>query len=432
VAVRELFPQSEDLTQLRESPRADLLAGLSVAVVALPLALAFGVASGVGAAAGLASAIVAGITAAIFGGCRVQVTGPSGAMTVVLIPIVAAYGPHSVFIIGFLAGLILVGFALTGAAALFRYIPLSVVEGFTLGIAFLIGIQQIPMALGVKADSTSVVLSALDALAHPSAINSSAVLVAISTVVFILVMRTINAHIPGGIIAVIAATTFVWLTNVSVPTVGSIPSQLNWIGLPSFSEIPIQHLVIPALSVAGLAAIEGLLCATVADNMANLPAHNPNREMFGQGVSNLVAPLFAGVPATAVIARTAVNIRSGGRSRLSTFSHSVFLFLAMMLAAKLVSHIPLASLAGVLIATSLKMVEGKRLIEFIKRTPHHFYTVAGTAVATLFLDLVKAVALGLVIAGAISFLQNQRTRVQHEHEISEVEAVLEEILHDEK
>lgn len=431
VVLRELLPNRDDFTQTRNAPQRDLIAGLSVAVVALPLALAFGIASGVGAAAGMASAIVAGIAAAFFGGCRVQVTGPSGAMTVVLIPIVAAYGPQSVFAVGFLAGIILLILAFTGAAAVFRYIPLSVVEGFTLGIAMLIGIQQIPMALGVKAHSTSVVASATYALTNFAQVNIAALGLAVGTVVFIAVVRMFRPQAPAGIMAVIVTTAYTWFAGLNVPTVGSIPSQLSWKGLPHFSDIPVTQLIIPALSVAGLAAIEGLLCATVADSMANLPAHNPHREMFGQGISNVLSPLFGGVPATAVIARTAVNIRSGGTSRLSTLSHAIFLWLAMMFAATTVTHIPLATLAGVLIATAFRMVEGKRLVEFIQRTPHHFVTVGMTALATLFLDLVEAVALGIVAAGLISFIQNRRNRAQHVDEISDVEQVIDEILHQE-
>lgn len=288
------------------------------------------------------------------------------------------------------------------------------------------------MALGVKADSTSVVTSAWDALSNTSNINFAAVIVAVSTIVFIVVVRTINSRIPAGIIVVIASTIVVWIGGFSVPDVGAIPSQLSWSGIPKFNELPLHELLIPALSVAGLAAIEGLLCATVADNMADIPAHNPNREMFGQGISNLITPLFGGVPATAVIARTAVNIRSGGVSRLSTFSHSIFLWLAMICAAGMVSHIPLATLAGVLIATAFKMVETKRLREFISRTPHHFYTVFTTAFATLFLDLFKAVALGIVLAGLISFIQSRRSQLRHESEVAGVESVLEEILHQDK
>lgn len=430
--LRELLPQREDWQQVRTAPQSDLIAGLSVAVVALPLALAFGIASGVGAAAGLASAIVAGIVAAVFGGCRVQVTGPSGAMTVVLIPIVAAYGPQSVFAVGLLAGLFLLILAFTGAAKIFRYIPLSVVEGFTLGIALLIGIQQVPMALGVKPDSTSVITSAYNAMSHLDAINKTALQLALATIVFILAMRLVSAKIPAGILAVIATTAVTWVLDLNVPTVGQIPSYLSWQGLPHFQDIPIGELLIPALSVAGLAAIEGLLCATVADSMANLPAHNPHREVFGQGISNIVTPLFGGVPATAVIARTAVNIRSGGISRLSTFSHAIFLWALMMFAAAMVSHIPLATLAGVLIATAIRMVEGKRLAKFVRRTPHHFATVGLTAIATLFLDLIEAVALGIVVAGLISFLQSRRNQRQHADEITAVETVMDEILHEDK
>lgn len=429
--LRELLPNRDDWQQLSTAPRNDFIAGLSVAVVALPLALAFGIASGVGAAAGMASAIVAGIVASIFGGCRVQVTGPSGAMTVVLIPIVATYGPQSVFAVGLLAGIFLLLLAFTGAARIFRYIPLSVVEGFTLGIALLIGIQQIPMAFGMKSHSHSVISSAYFTVTHLEQADTTSIVIAAATVIFILSLRFIAPGVPAGIIAVVLATGITWMLSWDIPSVGEIPSQLSWVGLPHFSDIPLTDLIIPALSVAGLAAIEGLLCATVADSMAHLPAHNPHREVFGQGISNVVTPLFGGVPATAVIARTAVNIRSGGISRLSTFSHAVILWALMMFAARIVAHIPLSTLAGVLIATAIRMVEGKRLAEFIRRTPHHVTTVAITAAATLFLDLFEAVALGIVIAGLVSFIQNRRTQAEHEAEITQVEHTIEEILQDE-
>ena len=411
-------------------PQADIIAGLSVAVVALPLALAFGVASGVGAAAGIATAVVAGLLAALFGGSRVQVSGPTGAMTVVLVPIFAQFGARAVLTVGLIAGIILLVMAISGAAHFMRYIPISVIEGFTVGIALLIGLQQVPIALGVRPDSTSVVLSAIHALRNEmNGSDPAAIAISLGSILFIMISRRVHASIPSGILAVAIATFITTRFHLDIPVVGDIPRSINWRGLPQMSHLPFGSLVIPAFSVAGLAAIEGLLCASVADAMADLPPHNSHRELFGQALANLVTPLFGGVPATAAIARTAVNVRSGAVSRLAAVSHSIILLLFIAAGATLVAHIPLACLAGVLIATAFRMVEGQKLRTFIKETPHHGIIVALTALATLFLDLVEAVLLGIFIASVLSFIQGKRQRKTHVSEVEQVEAALDHILH---
>lgn len=428
--IRRILPSWEDFRQMADSPRADLIAGLSVAVVALPLALAFGVSSGVGAAAGIATAIVAGIAAAIFGGSRVQVSGPTGAMTVVLIPIAAKFGPEAVFAVGFIAGLILLVLTFSGAAHAMRYIPASVIEGFTLGIALLIGMQQIPMALGIKGDSSSVALSAVHALQNWFAAPSFAnILIALGSAVFILAMARVSPGIPAGIISVAFATTLVYFFNFDIATVGSIPSNLKWSGLPDFANLDLVPLLIPALSVAGLAAIEGLLCASVADSMADLTPHNPHQELFGQGAANLVAPLFGGVPATAAIARTAVNVRSGAQSRLAALSHSIILLACVAIGSSLVSEIPLSVLSGVLVATSIRMIDTRKLITLIKETPHHLVIVPATAIATLFLDLVEAVTIGMLVAFILSAIQDREHRESSEDEVEAIETAIDHAIH---
>lgn len=428
--IRRTLPTWEAFRQMADSPRADIVAGLSVAVVALPLALAFGVSSGVGAAAGISTAIVAGIAAAILGGSRVQVSGPTGAMTVVLIPIAAKFGPEAVFAVGFIAGVILLLLTFSGAAHAMRYIPASVIEGFTLGIALLIAMQQIPMALGIEGDSSSVVVSAIHAaqnwLAAPTYANLS---LALGSVVFILVVAKVKPALPAGIISVAVATAIVAYFKLDVATVGSIPSNLEWTGLPDFANLDLVPLLIPALSVAGLAAIEGLLCASVADSMADLTPHNPHQELLGQGAANLVAPLFGGVPATAAIARTAVNVRSGAQSRLAAISHSLILFLCVAVASSLVSQIPLSVLAGVLVATSIRMIDAGKLKTLIGETPHHLVIVPATALATLFLDLVEAVAIGMVVAFILSAFQDRKHRESSEDEVEVIEAAIDHAIH---
>lgn len=428
--IRNALPALDDFRQMMISPKKDIVAGLSVAVVALPLALAFGVSSGVGAAAGLTTAIVAGFASALLGGSRVQVSGPTGAMTVVLIPVAAKFGISAVFAVGFLAGLILLVMTFTGAARAMRLIPVSVIEGFTVGIALLIGLQQIPLALGVSSDSSSVVFSAITAasdwLDHPSFTN---LFIATTSVLFILIMNRLKPGFPAGITTVVFATGILVAFNLQVVEVGSIPGNLQWQGMPNFADLPLASLIIPAISVAGLAAIEGLLCASVADSMAQLTPHNPHQELFGQSVSNLVVPLFGGIPATAAIARTAVNVRSGAQSRLAATTHSVILFLCIFLASDVVSKIPLSVLAGVLIATALRMIEFKKLQAFIKETPHHLVIVPATAIATLFLDLVEAVAIGIFVAFVLSALQNRQQRLTNSLELLEIEQTLDEVVH---
>jgi SulP family sulfate permease len=425
--IRNALPVLDDFRQMMIAPQKDVVAGLSVAVVALPLALAFGVSSGVGAAAGLTTALVAGFASALLGGSRIQVSGPTGAMTVVLIPVAAKFGISAVFAVGFLAGLILL---FTGTARAMRLIPVSVIEGFTVGIALLIGLQQVPMALGTESKSSSVVFSAItsvsDWLDHPSITN---LFIATTSALFILVMSRIRPGVPAGIATVVFATGALVAFDLQVAVVGNIPSNLQWQGMPNFAGIPLESLIIPAFSVAGLAAIEGLLCASVADSMAQLTPHNPHQELFGQSISNLLVPLFGGIPATAAIARTAVNVRSGAQSRLAAITHSIILFFCIFLASDVVSKIPLSVLAGVLIATALRMIEFKKLQAFIKQTSHHLVIVPSTAIATLFLDLVEAVAIGLFVAFLLSALQNRQQRLSNSLELLEIEQTLDEVVH---
>ncbi len=425
-----IAPQRADFVAMKQNPRTDLIAGLSVAVVALPLALAFGVSSGVGAAAGIATAIVAGVVAAIFGGSRLQVSGPTGAMTVVLVPIALKFGPSSVFVVGIMAGIVLLVLAIFGAAHSLRFIPLSVIEGFTLGIALLIGLQQIPMALGIKANSPSVVGSALNAIQtwmHSPTYPS--IVVATSCAAFITMSAKRSQGFPAGIFSVVISTAVTWFAHIDIRTVGAVPHSVSYLGLPDFHFAHITSLIIPALSVAGLAAIEGLLCASVADSMSEGLPHNPHQELFGQSLANLVVPFFGGVPATAAIARTAVNVRSGATSRLAAVSHSFILWACIAVASGLVAHIPLPSLAGVLIATALRMIDLDRIREFVQETHSNTIVVMMTALATLMLDLVEAVAVGLVIAGILSALQSRRSLAEHELESDRAEIALGQVMH---
>ncbi|MGW5103924.1 SulP family inorganic anion transporter [Streptomyces sp. NPDC004100] len=404
-SVAALLPGRGDLAELRRDPRRDLLAGLTVAVVALPLALGFGVSSGLGAEAGLATAVVAGAVAAVFGGSSLQVSGPTGAMTVVLVPIVGRYGPTGVLTVGLMAGVMLVGLAVLRAGKYMRYIPAPVVEGFTLGIACVIGLQQIPNALGVakpEGDRVLVVTwRAVEEFAKEPNWTAAGFAVAVAAVM--LVGARWRPTVPFSIVAVIAATIVARVGGLhGAKPIGDLPAGLP---LPSLSFLDLGSLgslLGPAVAVAALAALESLLSASVADGMTVGQRHDPDRELFGQGLANIAAPLFGGVPATGAIARTAVNVRTGAGSRLAALTHAVVLAVIVFAAAPLVSKIPLAALAGVLLATAVRMVEVGALRAMLRSTRSDALVLVLTAVATVALDLVYAVVIGLVVAGALA------------------------------
>ncbi|MES9554906.1 MULTISPECIES: SulP family inorganic anion transporter [unclassified Streptomyces] len=403
--VASLLPARADFVVMGRDPRRDLLAGLIVAVVALPLALGFGVSSGLGAEAGLATAVVAGALAALFGGSNLQVSGPTGAMTVVLVPIVAQYGPGGVLTVGLMAGVLLIVLALLRAGRYMRYVPAPVVKGFTLGIACVIGLQQVPNALGVATPEGDKVLvvtwRAVEEFVR--APNWTAVALAAGVAAVMLLGARVRPTVPFSIVAVVAATLVTQLFDLrGAAPIGDLPAGLPAPSLGFLDLSALGSLLAPAVAVAALAALESLLSATVADGMTVGQQHDPDKELFGQGIANLAAPLFGGVPATAAIARTAVNVRTGAGSRLAALTHAAVLAVIVFAAAPLVSRIPLAALAGVLLATAIRMVEVGSLRAMARATRSDAIVLVLTAVATLVLDLVYAVIIGLVVAGALA------------------------------
>ncbi|MDV3296698.1 MAG: SulP family inorganic anion transporter [Brachybacterium paraconglomeratum] len=401
-----LLPRRQDLVDMTRSPRRDLVAGLTVGIVALPLALAFGISSGMGAGAGMVTAVVAGLLAAIFGGSNLQVSGPTGAMTVVLVPIIAEFGGSGVLVVGLMAGLLLVGMAAAGAGRYVKLIPLPVIEGFTLGIAVIIAVQQVPAALGVTGEGENVVVvawrAAVEWLAAP---QWWPLVLAAGVALVMLVGSRVRPALPASLIAVVAATLAAETLDLDVARIGALPAGLPAPGVPVVPWADLGALVVPAVAVALLAALESLLSATVADAMSVSERHDPDRELFGQGVANLASPLFGGIPATAAIARTAVNVRSGASSRLAAVIHALVLLAAMMLLAQVVGTIPLAALAGVLIATALRMVEVSSVRALLRSSRGDAAVLVLTALATVALDLVTAVVLGVLVAGALALRQ---------------------------
>ncbi|WP_434094149.1 SulP family inorganic anion transporter [Nonomuraea wenchangensis] len=402
--LRSVLPARADLAAMGRHPRRDLLAGLTVAIVALPLALGFGISSGLGAEAGLATAVVAGALAAVFGGSALQVSGPTGAMTVVLVPIMHAHGASGVLTVGVLAGLLLLGLALARAGRYMALVPAPVVEGFTLGIACVIGLQQVPAALGVPTPEGDKVLAVawqavLAFAAHP---HWLALTMAVAVAAVMLAGARLRPGVPFSLLAVAAATVVAELADLPVTRIDALPAGLPAPSLAFLDVGALSSLIAPAVAVAALAALESLLSAAVADGMGVGHRHDPDRELFGQGLANLVAPLFGGVPATGAIARTAVNVRSGASSRLAALAHAAILGVIVFTAADLVARIPLAALAGVLLATAVRMVEVGSVAAMLRSTRSDALVLALTAIATLALDLVSAVILGLVVAGALA------------------------------
>jgi SulP family sulfate permease len=408
-AVRALLPSRADYAGLRRSWSRDVLAGVTVGVVALPLALAFGVASGVGAAAGLVTAVVAGAVAAVLGGSRLQVTGPTGAMTVVLVPLVDRHGPSVVLPLAVLAGLLVVAAAVLRLGRLLAYVPWPLVEGFTLGIAVIIAAQQMPAALGLpKPDVENAAAGAALSLGRFAAHPDWAVLGLLAlAVVLTAALPRLHRSLPASLLAVLAVTVVAELTGAHVAVIGALPAGLPVPALPGLSGF--GDLLGPAAVVAFLAALESLLSARVADGMSDGPRSDPDRELFGQGLANVAAGLCGGMPATGAIARTAVNARAGATTRLAALVHALVLAGVVYLAAPLVSRVPLVALAGVLLVTAVRMVERHSIRAVLGSTRGDAVVFAVTAVATVAFDLVTAVVAGMVLAGVLALARVGRT-----------------------
>lgn len=372
-------------------------------MVALPLALGFGVASGLGAEAGLITAIIAGVAAGIFGGSNVQVSGPTGAMTVVLVPVVASVGPSGVAIVALLAGVLLM---LAGAGRLGRYaalLPWPVIEGFTLGIALLIFLQEVPAALGVaKPHGVNTAAVAVRAISSWDAHGWSALAIVAAVAVVMSGLPRLHRALPSSLLAVAAATLFAELAGLSVARIGTIPGGLPTPSLPDLSITGINSVLGAVLAVTALAAVESLLSAKVADGMADTEAHEPDRELFGQGLANVAVSFFGGMPATGAIARTAVNVKAGARTRAATIVHGLVLATVAIALAPVLAHVPLAALAGVLIVTAFRMVELGTVKRVMCSTRSDALLLASTAAATVAFNLVVAVGVGVALASLLA------------------------------
>ncbi|MFV0374287.1 SulP family inorganic anion transporter [Microbacterium sp.] len=399
-AVTRLLPSWRDYRLLHRTWRQDVVAGITVGIVALPLALAFGVSSGAGAASGLVTAIIAGVVAAVFGGSNVQVSGPTGARVVVLGPVIAAHGVGVLAVVCLIAGVIVVAAGALGLGRAVTLIPWPVLEGFTLGIAVIIFLQQVPTAVGAAPHpSSSAVIAAVDAVAaiDPATAGWSLGIVAVVAVIMVGATR-LHPAIPGSIIAIIVVSVAAWVLRAPVDAIGALPDALPAPRMPFANGETLLMLVGPAFAIAALAAIESLLSARVAASNSATGPYDADRELVGQGLASVASGLFGGMPATGAIARTAVNIRAGARTRAAAIVHALVLVLVVYAGSEVVGEIPLAALAGVLMVTSVRMVPFAAIRTIVTSTRADAAVLIITAVITVSVDLIYAVAIGIAVA----------------------------------
>ncbi len=398
----------------------DVIAGITVGLVALPLAMAFSIASGLTPQAGIYCAIVTGFLISALGGSKTQIGGPTGAFVVVIAGIVAVHGVDGLFMCTVMAGILLVVLGATGMGSAVKFIPRPVVIGFTNGIAILIASTQIKDFFGLRVQKVpGDFWLRLKTLAAASPTWSwKATLLAVCTVVVMLACRAISGRIPGPIVAMLGATIAAYLLKFPVETIGSrfggIPSGLPHMVIPQWHASLVHGLLGPAFTVAMLGAIESLMSAVVSDRMSN-DHHNPNVELMGQGVANIMSPMFGGLPATGAIARTATNIRSGAQSPVAGMIHALTLLCILLFAAPLASYIPMATLAGILMVVAYNMGEWREIPQLLKLTKTDISVWLVTFGLTVFADLTVAVEAGMILA-ALLFI----TRVSDTTTVSQV------------
>ncbi len=399
------------------SLRKDFISGITVGIVAIPLGMAFAMASGVKPEYGIYTTIIAGLLVSLLGGSRFQIAGPTGAFIPILLAIVLQYGYQDLLIAGLMAGVMLIMMSFLRIGNLVHYIPRSVTIGFTTGIAVIIFSGQISNFFGLSNVEKKEYFheNMLEIFRHFPTMNFYSIITAIIGIITILVIPRLSRKIPvylaGLMIPTLVAVLFYPNHVETIGTAfGGIPQTLPEFQFPSVTLGKISQLFVPALIIASLGAIESLLSAVVADGMTK-ERHHSNRELFGQGVANIVAPLFGGIPATGAIARTATNIKSGAVSRLSGVIHSVFVLVTLLLFAPYASHIPLAAMAPILMFVAWNMAQVKSFKQILNMKSSDSVVLVTTFALTVFVNLTVAVQVGLLLA-ILSFIQKKSKLIQ--------------------
>ncbi len=396
--------------------QGDLAGGLTVGVVALPLAIALAIASGVKPEQGLYTAIFAGFVIAVLGGTRTQISGPTGAFIVIVYGIVQEYGYDGLVVATLIAGLILIVMGLARMGALLKFIPYPVTVGFTTGIALIIFSSQISDFLGltiekVPADFLEKWVTYVE---HFDTVSPYAVAVGLGSLLIIVLWPKITRRIPGQLVAIVIATAAVQAFQIPVETIqsrfGAVPNTLPIPHIPTVTWQMVQEMFSPALTIAILAGLESLLSAVVADGMMGT-RHRSNMELIAQGAGNITSVIFSGVPATGAIARTATNIKSGGKTPISAVIHCIFLLLVLLVVGKWAALIPMATLAAVLLVVAYNMSEWREFVHLLKSPRSDVAVLLATFLLTVFIELTVAIQVGVLLA-AFLFLQKMSTETQ--------------------
>jgi SulP family sulfate permease len=394
----------------RQQFTADLIAGVTVAMVALPLSLAIAIASGAGPEKGLMTAIVGGFLISLLGGSRVQIGGPTGAFIVVVFGVIAEFGYDGLVLATMMAGVIMLAAGLLRAGNLVKYVPEPVINGFTIGIAIIIATTQIKDLLGLTMTQPSAeFLAQIEALwAAKATLNPYALLIGLATMALILILRRIAPRFPGLVVALGLASALAAIAALPVDTIfsrfGTLPSTLPLPSLPQITAARMIELLPSALIIAFLASVESLLSAMVADKMIG-SRHRPNAEVLAQGFANIGSALFGGLPATGAIARTATNVRAGGKTPVAGLVHAVTILLVMLLAAPLAGYLAMPALAGLLILTAWNMSEPQHWRGYLRAPKSDRVLLLLTLALTVFTNLTIAIGVGVMIGLALRFLK---------------------------
>ena len=385
----------------------DIISGIIVAIIALPLSIALAIASGVGPEQGLYTAIIAGFFISFFGGSRVQIGGPTAAFVVIIYGIVASYGPDGLIVATILAGIILVIMGICRFGSLIKYIPYTITTGFTCGIAVTLFIGQLKDFFGM--DIASVPSEFLDKVIvyakNISTINLTATLIGLLAVAIMLLWTKVTDKIPGSLVAIVVTTAIAYFAKLPVNTIGSVYGKLNSafpsFHVPSITMNLIQQMISPAFTIAVLAAIESLLSAVVSDGMIG-DTHKSNAELIGQGLGNIFSGFFGGIPATGAIARTAANVRNGGRTPIAGIAHCITLTIILLVLMPLAALIPMTTLAAVLLVVAANMADWSSFFRLCKNAPKSdIIVLVATFFLTEFFDLVVAIEIGVVLAALL-------------------------------
>jgi len=400
----------------RKQLASDLIAGVIVGIVALPLAIAFAIASGVKPEQGLYTAVVAGFVAAALGGSRAQISGPTGAFIVIIYGIVQQYGYDGLVVATFIAGVLLIAMGLAGMGNFLRFIPYPVTIGFTSGIALIIFSSQIPDLFGLQITKAPAefVLKWRAYAEHWNTFNLSAFLIGLFALAVVFLWPRITHKVPGSLVAILLATAAVSIFHLPVQTIGSrfgeVPHHLPAPHIPNITWSLVVRMFSPAITIAILGAIESLLSAVVADGMLGT-RHRSNMELIAQGAANIASPLFGGIPATGAIARTATNIKNGGRTPVSAIVHSLTLFLIMLFLGQWAALIPMPALAAILIFVAYNMSEWQTFLQTLKSPKSDIAILITTFLLTVLIDLTVAIEVGVVLA-AFLFMQRMASVTQ--------------------